>query len=50
MGRIQPETERQLRPLILLRNAVVHGDLAVEPTAADVSLLASVIEEALSDA
>ena len=50
LGRIEPETERRLRPLILLRNAVVHGDLAVEPTAADVSLLASVIEEALSDA
>ncbi|SFP96654.1 hypothetical protein [Sphingomonas rubra] len=50
LGRIEPETERRLRPLILVRNAVVHGDLAVEPTAADVSLLVSAIEEALSDA
>ncbi|MGF7170828.1 uncharacterized protein YutE (UPF0331/DUF86 family) [Sphingobium xanthum] len=49
LGRIDPETERRLRPLILLRNSVVHGDLAVEPTAEDVALVATVIEEALSD-
>ena len=49
LGRIDPDTERRLRPLILLRNAVVHGDLTVEPTATDVSFLVSVIEGALSD-
>jgi len=49
LGRIGPETERRLRPLILLRNSIVHGDLAVEPTADDVALVVTVIEEALSD-
>lgn len=49
LGRIDPETERRLRPLVLLRNSIVHGDLAVEPTADDVALVASVVEEALSD-
>lgn len=49
LGRIDPETERRLRPLILLRNSIVHGDLAVEPTADDVALVTTVIEEALSD-
>ncbi len=50
LGRIEPETERRLRSAIALRNAVVHGDLTVEPTGADVDIVASVIEEALSDA
>lgn len=50
LGRIEPETERQLRSAILLRNAVVHGDLTIEPTNQDVDTLANVIEEALSEA
>lgn len=50
LGRIQPETERRLRSAILLRNAVVHGDLTIEPTNQDVDTLANVIEEALSEA
>lgn len=49
LGRVEPEMERRLRPLIVVRNAVVHGDLGVEPTPADLSLLVSVIEEALAD-
>lgn len=50
LGRIEPETERRLRPKILLRNAVVHGDLVVEPSGEDVETVASVVEEALSEA
>lgn len=49
LGRIEPETERRLRSTILLRNAVVHGDLTMEPTKQDVDTLANVIEEALSE-
>lgn len=49
LGRIEPETERRLRSAILLRNAVVHGDLTVEPTRQDVETLAQVIEEALTE-
>lgn len=49
LGRIEPETERRLRSAILLRNAVVHGDLTMEPTKQDVDTLANVIEEALSE-
>ncbi|AIT05114.1 hypothetical protein MC45_00060 [Sphingomonas taxi] len=49
LGRIKPETERRLRSAILLRNAVVHGDLTMEPTEQDVDTLANVIEEALSE-
>lgn len=48
LGRIAPETERRIRPMIHLRNAVVHGDLAKEPTTRDVETIASVVEEALS--
>ena len=48
LGRIEPETERRVRPMILLRNAVVHGDLAKEPTEEDVEAVVSVVEEALS--
>ncbi|MFZ2994642.1 hypothetical protein [Sphingobium sp.] len=49
LGRIEPETEQLLRPLIVRRNAVVHGDLGIQPTQEDVSVVVSVIEEALSD-
>lgn len=48
LGRIEPETERRIRPMILLRSAVAHGDLAKEPTKRDVEAVASVVEEALS--
>lgn len=50
LGRIDAETERGLRSKILLRNAVVHGDLAMEPTDEDVQTLVSVVEEALAEA
>jgi uncharacterized protein YutE (UPF0331/DUF86 family) len=49
LGRIDPKTESRLRPLILLRNSIVHGDLAVEPTVDEVALVVTAIEEALSD-
>jgi uncharacterized protein YutE (UPF0331/DUF86 family) len=49
LGRIEPEKERRLRPAILLRNAVVHGDLTRQPTEEDVETVASVVEEALSE-
>jgi REase_AHJR-like len=49
LGRIEPETERRLRSAILLRNAVVHGDLTIEPTIQDVGSLALVIDEALTE-
>lgn len=50
LGRIEPEMERRLRSAIILRNAVVHGDLTMKPTKQDVDTLANVIEEALSEA
>ncbi|MBO9695913.1 MAG: hypothetical protein J7499_06925 [Sphingopyxis sp.] len=49
LGRIEPEAEHRLRSAILLRNAVVHGDLTKQPTAEDVETVASVVAEALSD-
>jgi uncharacterized protein YutE (UPF0331/DUF86 family) len=47
-GYIDLETERRVRSLVALRNRVVHGDLSAEPTAADVQLVLSAIEETLS--
>lgn len=49
LGRIEQETERRLRSAIVLRNAVVHGDLTLEPTRLDVETVANVIEEALAE-
>ena len=46
-GYIGPDTERRLRGLIALRNQIVHGDVAAEPTAEDVNLLLSAVEETL---
>jgi hypothetical protein len=47
-GYIEPEMERQMRSLIDLRNRIVHGDLGAEPTAAEVELVLSAIEETLN--
>jgi uncharacterized protein YutE (UPF0331/DUF86 family) len=46
-GYIGPDTERSMRGLIALRNQIVHGDVVAEPTAEDVNLLLSAVEEAL---
>ncbi|SFU98755.1 hypothetical protein SAMN02799631_03646 [Methylobacterium sp. 174MFSha1.1] len=48
-GLIDPETERALRSLVALRNRVVHGDLAADPTAEDVALVLRSVETALSE-
>lgn len=50
LGHIDPQLEQKVRPLILLRNRVVHGDLTAEPSADDVLLILSAVEQALSEA
>jgi hypothetical protein len=47
-GLIEPDLERRLRGLIDLRNQIVHGDIAIEPSIADVELVLSAVEDALS--
>lgn len=47
-GYIEPDTEREMRDLIDLRNRLVHGDLVAEPTMADVELVLSAVEETLN--
>lgn len=48
LGLIAPETEGKLRPLIEVRNRIVHGDLGTEPSADDVSLVIGAVEEAMA--
>ncbi len=48
-GLIERETERALRSLVALRNRVVHGDLAADPTADDIALVLATVEAALSE-
>lgn len=48
LGYIDPQLEQRLRPLILLRYRVVHGDLAAEPSSGDVLLILSAVEDVLS--
>lgn len=43
-GLISDELERSLRPLVELRNRVVHGDLTVEPSSADVAVVLSAVK------
>ena len=47
-GCIEPDTEQRLRDLIGLRNRIVHGDLTAAPSTAEIELVLSAIEEALS--
>lgn len=47
-GSISPETEQRLRALIQLRNRIVHGDVAAEPTAEHVKLVAEAVEDTLA--
>ncbi|WP_035201412.1 HepT-like ribonuclease domain-containing protein [Agrobacterium tumefaciens] len=49
LGYVTPETERRLRPLIALRNRIVHGDLEIEPTGDDVSAILDALGQALAD-
>ncbi|KQY11186.1 HepT-like ribonuclease domain-containing protein [Rhizobium sp. Root482] len=49
LGYLTPKTERQLRPLIALRNRIVHGDLEIEPTGDDVSAILDALRQALAD-
>ncbi|MFO1163507.1 MAG: hypothetical protein U1E60_32050 [Reyranellaceae bacterium] len=48
LGHIDPAIERRVRPLIGLRNRIVHGDLHAEPSADDVHLVLSAVEQALT--
>jgi hypothetical protein len=48
-GHIGGDTERRLRKLIDLRNRIVHGDVAAEPTADDVDVVLSAVDEILSE-
>jgi uncharacterized protein YutE (UPF0331/DUF86 family) len=47
LGYFDPETERRIRPLIEVRNRIVHGDLQAEPPAEAVQQLLSAITETL---
>lgn len=47
-GYIAPELERRMRPLVELRNRIVHGDLVAEPTSNDVEVVLSATEQSLS--
>lgn len=46
-GYIDRQLEHQMRSLIDLRNRIIHGDIEVEPSAADVQLVISAITETL---
>lgn len=46
-GYIAADVERRMRSLIELRNRIVHGDVAAEPTTHDVDLILAAIDETL---
>ncbi|SIQ47712.1 hypothetical protein SAMN05880561_103128 [Rhizobium sp. RU33A] len=48
LGYLSPELEVRLRPLVLLRNRIVHGDISAEPSADDLQAIFSAIDEALA--
>lgn len=48
LGYLTPEAQAKLRPLISLRNRIVHGDVAAEPDNADIDTLLDAIEQSLS--
>lgn len=47
-GSISPDLEARLRPLIQLRNRIVHGDVGAEPSAEEVGVLLEAIENTLA--
>lgn len=49
LGYLTPETERQLRPLIGLRNRIVHGDIEADPSDDDIKAVFKALDEALSE-
>lgn len=49
LGYLGQETARALTALVTLRNRIVHGDLAAEPTAADVERVLQAVAETLAD-
>lgn len=50
-GYVEPDMERRLRPLVELRDRIVHGDVLAEPTVEDVAVvLASIDQTLLADA
>lgn len=46
-GFIEPVVEQRLRELIPFRNRIVHGDLTIEPTVADIDPILTAIEDVL---
>ncbi|TGD97103.1 HepT-like ribonuclease domain-containing protein [Methylobacterium nonmethylotrophicum] len=48
-GLVDPETERDLRALVPLRNRIVHGDLAVDPSDHDIALVLAAVRAVLSE-
>jgi HAMP domain-containing protein len=47
-GYIKPDMERRMRALVELRDRIVHGDLSIEPTSAEVLDVLAAIEATLS--
>jgi REase_AHJR-like len=47
LGLIDPPLEQRIRPLIDLRNRIVHGDLSAVPTREDVLSVVTSVEQAL---
>lgn len=48
LGYLSPEREVQLRPLALLRNRIVHGDITSEPSVDELKAVFQAIDEALN--
>jgi uncharacterized protein YutE (UPF0331/DUF86 family) len=48
LGYLSPEREIQLRPLALLRNRIVHGDITAEPSVDELKAVFQAIDEALT--
>ena len=48
LGYLSPEREAALRPLALLRNRIVHGDIHAQPSPSELDALFDAIEEALA--
>jgi uncharacterized protein YutE (UPF0331/DUF86 family) len=49
LGYIEPELEQRVRPLINLRNRIVHGDVGAEPSSEDIQTVLLAVEQALAD-
>ncbi|EKF58165.1 MAG: hypothetical protein ACK4HG_15915 [Agrobacterium albertimagni] len=48
LGYLSPEREVQLRPLALLRNRIVHGDITSEPSVDELKAVFQAVDEALT--